>query len=220
MNERPFDPMDKILREALASDAQVPGNLTERIMSRVADTPQQQAASRGNPYRKWFFSAAACLVLAAVALPLALNSHKNAADTATPDMCMTSAAPRDSGDTDEASGEAENRDDSAQRNETTGGTTSKKDADGFTTVPHSTQTDLNDHPFDPIDAALDDADETLKAQGYTLQVLARSETAVQVAAIDSSGNAAADPAVIENAMTAAGFTLSDGWYTIPQEVTP
>lgn len=219
MNERPFDPMDKILREALASDAQVPGDLTERIMSRVADTPQQQAASRGNPYRKWFFSAAACLVLAAVALPLALNSHKNAADTATPDMCMTSAAPRDSGDTDEASGEAENRDDSVQQNETTGGTTSKKDADGFTTVPHSSQTDLNDHPFDPIDAALDDADETLKAQGYTLQVLARSETAVQVAALDSSGNAA-DPAVIENAMTAASFTLSDGWYTIPQEVTP
>ena len=203
MNERPFDPMDKILREALASDAQVPGDLTERIMSRVADTPQQRAASRGNPYRKWFFSAAACLVLAAVALPLALNSHKNAADTATPDMCMTSAAPRDSGDTDEESEEAGNR-----------------DADGFTTVPHSSQTDLNDHPFDPIDAALDDADETLKAQGYTLQVLARSETAVQVAALDSSGNAAADPAVIENAMTAAGFTLSDGWYTIPQEVTP
>ena len=98
MNERPFDPMDKILREALASDAQVPGDLTGRIMSRVADTPQQRAASRGNPYRKWFFSAAACLVLAAVALPLALNSHKNAADTATPDMCVTSAAPRDSGD--------------------------------------------------------------------------------------------------------------------------
>lgn len=220
MNERPFDPMDKILREALASDAQVPGDLTECIMSRVADTPQQRAASRRNPYRKWFFSAAACLVLAAVALPLALNSHKNAADTATPDMCMTSAAPRDSGDTDEASEEAENRDNSVQQNETTGGTTSKKDADGFTTVPHSSQTDLNDHPFDPIDAALDDADETLKAQGYTLQVLARSETAVQVAALDSSGNAAADPAVIENAMTAAGFTLSDGWYTIPQEVTP
>lgn len=220
MNERPFDPMDKILREALASDAQVPGDLTGRIMSRVADTPQQRAASRGNPYRKWFFSAAACLVLAAVALPLALNSHKNAADTATPDMCMTSAAPRDSGDTDEESGEAGNRDDSVQQNETTGGTTSKKDADGFTTVPHSSQTDPNDHPFDPIDAALDDADETLKTQGYTLQVLARSETAVQVAALDSSGNAAADPAVIENAMTAAGFTLSDGWYTIPQEVTP
>lgn len=219
MNERPFDPMDKILREALASDAQVPGDLTGRIMSRVADTPQQRAASRGNPYRKWFFSAAACLVLAAVALPLALNSHKNAADTATPDMCMTSAAPRDSGDTAEASGEAGDRDDSVQRNENAGDPTSKKDADGFTTVPHSTQTDLNDHPFDPIDAALDDADETLKAQGYTLQVLARSETAVQVAAIDSSGNAA-DPAVIENAMTAAGFTLSDGWYTIPQEATP
>ena len=159
-------------------------------------------------------------MLAAVALPLALNSHKNAADTATPDMCVTSAAPRDSGDMDEESEEAGNRDDSVQQNETTGGTTSKKDADGFTTVPHSSQTDLNDHPFDPIDAALDDADETLKAQGYTLQVLARSETAVQVAALDSSGNAAADPAVIENAMTAAGFTLSDGWYTIPQEVTP
>ena len=109
MNERPFDPMDKILREALASDAQVPGDLTGRIMSRVADTPQQRAASRGNPYRKWFFSAAACLVLAAVALPLALNSHKNAADTAMPDMCVTSAAPRDSGDMDEESEEAGNR---------------------------------------------------------------------------------------------------------------
>ena len=44
MTQQPFDPMDKLLREALASDALPPAGLTDRIMARVAETPQHKAA--------------------------------------------------------------------------------------------------------------------------------------------------------------------------------
>ena len=43
MTQQPFDPMDKLLREALASDALPPADLTDRIMARVAETPQHKA---------------------------------------------------------------------------------------------------------------------------------------------------------------------------------
>lgn len=217
MTQQPFDPMDKLLREALESDAQPPAGLTDRIMAQVERTPQERPASRKrSPYRKWFFSAAACLVLAAVALPLALNSHKNAADTteandtAAQDY-MVSAAPDDSAvPQDSVTTDTED----SQRNEQA---SAKKDDDGFITVPNGTQTDLNDQPYDPLDAALDKAAEVLEYQGYTLEVLARTDAEVQVTATDGSGHSPDDPAILENAMTAAGFVLSDGWYTIPQE---
>ena len=217
MTQQPFDPMDKLLREALESDAQPPAGLTDRIMAQVERTPQERPASRKrSPYRKWFFSAAACLVLAAVALPLALNSHKNAADTteandtAAQDY-MVSAAPDDSAvPQDSVTTDTED----SQRNEQA---SAKKDDDGFITVPNGTQTDLNDQPYDPLDAALDKAAEVLEYQGYTLEVLARTDAEVQVTATDGSGHSPDDPAILENAMTAAGFVLSDGWYTIPHE---
>lgn len=217
MTQQPFDSMDKLLREALESDAQPPAGLTDRIMAQVERTPQERPASRKrSPYRKWFFSAAACLVLAAVALPLALNSHKNAADTteandtAAQDYMVSaapddSAVPQDSVTTDT---------DGSQRNEQA---SAKKDDDGFITVPNGTQADLNDQPYDPLDAALDKAAEVLEYQGYTLEVLARTDAEVQVTATDGSGHSPDDPAILENAMTAAGFVHSDGWYTIPQE---
>lgn len=217
MTQQPFDPMDKLLREALESDAQPPAGLTDRIMAQVERTPQERPLSRKKaPYRKWLVSAVACLALAAVALPLALNSHKNAADTteandtAAQDYMVSaapddSAAPQDSVTTDT---------DGSQRNEQA---SAKKDDDGFITVPNGTQTDLNDQPYDPLDAALDKAAEVLEYQGYTLEVLARTDAEVQVTATDGSGHSPDDPAILENAMTAAGFVLSDGWYTIPQE---
>ena len=199
MTQQPFDPMDKLLREALESAAQPPAGLTDRIMAQVEHTPQERPVSRKkDPYRKWLVSAVACLALAAVALPLALNSHQNAADTtesndtAAQDYMVSaapdgSAAPQDSVTTDT---------EGSQRNEQA---SAKKDDDGFTTVPNGIQTDLNDQPYDPLDAALDKAAE------------------VQVTATDGSGHSPDDPAILENAMTAAGFVLSDGWYTIPQE---
>ena len=199
MTQQPFDPMDKLIREALESDAQPPAGLTDRIMAQVEHTPQERPVSRKkDPYRKWLVSAVACLALAAVALPLALNSHQNAADTtesndtAAQDYMVSaapdgSAAPQDSVTTDT---------EGSQRNEQA---SAKKDDDSFTTVPNGIQTDLNDQPYDPLDAALDKAAE------------------VQVTATDGSGHSPDDPAILENAMTAAGFVLSDGWYTIPQE---
>lgn len=217
MTQQPFDPMDKLLREALESDAQPPAGLTDRIMAQVERTPQERPVSRKkSPYRKWLVSAVACLALAAVALPLALNSHQNAADmtesndTAAQDY-MVSAAPDDSAaPKDPVTTDTEG----SQRNEQAN---SKKDDDGFTTVPNGIQTDLNDQPYDPLDAALDKAAEALEHQGYTLEVLARTDAEVQVTATDGSGHSPDDPAILENAMTAAGFVLSDGWYTIPQE---
>ena len=217
MTQQPFDPMDKLLREALESAAQPPAGLTDRIMAQVERTPQERPVSRKKgPYRKWLVSAVACLALAAVALPLALNSHQNAADTtesndtAAQDYMVSAApdgsvAPQDPVTTDT---------EGSQRNEQA---SAKKDDDGFTTVPNGIQTDLNDQPYDPLDAALDKAAEVLEHQGYTLEVLARTDAEVQVTATDGSGHGPDDPAILENAMTAAGFVLSDGWYTIPQE---
>ena len=217
MTQQPFDPMDKLLREALESDVQPPAGLTDRIMAQVERTPQERPVSRKkDPYRKWLVSAVACLALAAVALPLALNSHQNAADTtesndtAAHDYAVSaapdgSAVPKDPVTTDT---------EGSQRNEQA---SAKKDDDGFTTVPNGIQTDLNDQPYDPLDAALDKAAEVLEYQGYTLEVLARTDAEVQVTATDGSGHSPDDPAILENAMTAAGFVLSDGWYTIPQE---
>ena len=194
MTQQPFDPMDKLLREALESDVQPPAGLTDRIMAQVERTPQERPVSRKkDPYRKWLVSAVACLALAAVALPLALNSHQNAADTtesndtAAHDYAVSaapdgSAVPKDPVTTDT---------EGSQRNEQA---SAKKDDDGFTTVPNGIQTDLNDQPYDPLDAALDKAAEVLEYQGYTLEVLARTDAEVQVTATDGSGRSAGRPA--------------------------
>lgn len=45
MTQQPFDPMDKLLREALASDALPPSGLTDRIMAQVERTPQGGSAA-------------------------------------------------------------------------------------------------------------------------------------------------------------------------------
>ena len=42
MTQQPFDPMDKLLREALASDALPPSDLTDRIMAQVENAPGRQ----------------------------------------------------------------------------------------------------------------------------------------------------------------------------------
>lgn len=71
MTQQPFDPMDKLLREALASDALPPSDLTDRIMAQVERTPQGGSAA-SNPkrnYKKWLLTAAACLVIVGAAFP-------------------------------------------------------------------------------------------------------------------------------------------------------
>ena len=226
MTQQPFDPMDKLLREALASDATPPADLADRIMERVSHTPQKRAAARRrSPYRRWLVSAVACLAVAAVALPLALTSQRNAADggdNAAADFAV-GAAP-DDGAAQSTAPVTDSRDDSASADTDTAEgrkqEASRTDEDDFTVLPKDTQANTNDHPYDPMDDALDKAAEVLEYQGYTLEVLARSEAAIQVTAVDALGSTPDDASVVENAMTAAGFTLKDGWYTLAQEVAP
>ena len=46
-----FDEFDKDLREALASEALPPAGFTDRVMARVAETPQQKKTPA--PYRRY-----------------------------------------------------------------------------------------------------------------------------------------------------------------------
>ena len=200
MTQQPFDPMDKLLREALASDALPPADLTDRIMARVAETPQQKPAPARKRRLKWLAAAAACLVIVGAALPTVLNSSapQDAAsnDCAAPDMeYYTSAAPTEgdpdglnTGDMDKA---AESR---------------------------KEQASLTDGA-DALSAALSDADEILYYQGYSLDITARTESAVQAGLVDSNGDSVDSGAILDNAMTAAGFTYADGWYILQTEDT-
>ena len=203
MTQQPFDPMDKLLREALESDALPPADLADRIMAQVAATPQNAARRKKNPYRKWMISAAACLLVAAAAIPLALNSRSmqdGKSDTATMDAAV------DDGDTDNmvaAPAPATDGDAyAAQDNRAEEG--AKKDS-------------AHDQPYDPMDSALDSAAQLLHQQGYVLEVTVRGDTAVQVTASDGSGHPCEDDSIVENAMTAAGFTAADDWYVLTQE---
>ena len=197
MTQQPFDPMDKLLREALESDALPPADLTDRIMAQVAATPQNAARRKKNPYWKWMVSAAACLVVAAAAIPLALNSRSRqdamsdmaAVDDSREEDMVTSAVPGS---------------DTCDMQENRTGEAAKQDS-------------AHDQPYDPMDSALDSAAHLLEQQGYVLEVTVRGDTAVQVTASDGSGHPCEDNSIIENAMTAAGFTASDDWYVLTQE---
>ena len=68
-------------------------------------------------------------------------------------------------------------------------------------------------------AALSDADEVLYYQGYSLDVIARTENAVQAGLVDSNGDPVDNGAILDNAMTAAGFAYADGWYILTSEDT-
>lgn len=184
-----FDPMDKALREALASDATPPADLTERIMARVAETPQAQPASGPRRYRRWLVSAAACLVIAGAALPLALQNrqetNEHAVNDTAPPMVEYAA-----GSDEPSSGELMMK-------------SSCADAAGA------------------LDGALGAAEELLRARGYGLDVIARTEDAVQAGLLDGSGDAVDNGGILEEAMTAAGFTYADGWYILtPEEKIP
>ena len=87
-NEWENDGFDELLRDALASDAALSGDFTERLMEQVRRTPQEKAKNR--PYKKILAAVAACAVIAA-AIPLVMP-HGNSmasADNAAPMMDMT-----------------------------------------------------------------------------------------------------------------------------------
>ena len=200
MTQQPFDPMDKLLREALASDALPPADLTDRIMARVAETPQHKAAPARKRRLKWL-AAAACLAIVGAALPMALNG--SAPQDAASNDC---AAPPDT-------------------NYYTSVAPTEGDPDGLNTAdPDKAVESRKEQPVmidgtDALSAALSDADEALYCQGYALDVIARTENAVQAGLVDSNGDPVDNGAILDNAMTAAGFAYADGWYILQAEET-
>ena len=146
-------------------------------------------------------SAAACLVVAAAAIPLALNSRSR--QDAMSDMAAVDAAVDDSR-TEDMVTSAVPGSDTCDMQENRVGEVAKKES-------------AHDQPYDPMDTALDSAARLLHQQGYVLEVTVRGDTAVQVTASDGSGHPCEDNSIIENAMTAAGFTASDDWYVLTQE---
>lgn len=228
-----FDEFDKDLREALASEALPPAGFTDRVMARVAETPQQKKTPA--PYRRWLVSAAACLVVAAALIPLlrsgGLGSKESCdmaaadtgADAADQQMMMQSApsafgAPdentsqdiaqqKNGADTGEGSGSAGNTD--------TAPADTVDDTDTTGKAPRH-DTEYAAAPSSAMDDALVRAADTLTAQGYTLTVTGRRDDAVQVTLTDDTG-APAD-AVLTAAMEAEGFTAAaDGWYTYEED---
>ena len=227
-----FDEFDKDLREALASEALPPAGFTDRVMARVAETPQQKKTPA--PYRRWLVSAAACLVVAAALIPLlrsgGLGSKDSydmaAADTGAADeqTAMKSAPPasgapegnasqniaqqKNGADTGEGSGSAGNAD--------TAPADTVDDTDTAGKAPRH-DTEYAVAPSSAMDDALVRAADTLTAQGYTLTVAGRRDDAVQVTLTDDTG-APAD-AVLTAAMEAEGFTAADNnWYTYEEDI--
>ena len=200
MTQQPFDPMDKLLREALASDALPPADLTDRIMARVAETPQHKAAPARKRRLKWL-AAAACLAIVGAALPMALNG----------------SAPQDAASNDCAAPPDTNY--YASTAPTEGSPDGLNTADTDKAVESRKEQPVMIDGTDALSAALSDADEALYCQGYALDVIARTENAVQAGLVDSNGDPVDNGAILDNAMTAAGFAYADGWYILQAEET-
>lgn len=203
MTQQPFDPMDKLLWEALASDALPPADLTDRIMARVAETPRQRSAPARKRYLKWVAAAAACLVIVGAALPMVLNG--GAKQDAASNDC---AAPPDTNYY-------------AAIAPTEGSPDGLNTADTDKAVESRKEQPVMIDGTDALSAALAAADEALYCQGYALDVTARTENAVQAGLVDGNGDPVDNGGILDNAMTAAGFTYADGWYILsPEETAP
>lgn len=203
MTQQPFDPMDKLLREALASDALPPADLTDRIMARVAETPRQRSAPARKRYLKWVAAAAACLVIVGAALPMVLNG--GAKQDAASNDC---AAPPDTNYY-------------AAIAPTEGSPDGLNTADTDKAVESRKEQPVMIDGTDALSVALAAADEALYCQGYALDVTARTENAVQAGLVDGNGDPVDNGGILDNAMTAAGFTYADGWYILsPEETAP
>ena len=201
MTQQPFDPMDKLLREALDSDVLPPADLTDRIMARVAETPQQKPIPARKHYLKWVAAAAACLVIVGAALPMVLHGSAKQ-DAASND----NAAPPDT-EYYASVAPADGNSDGLNSSDTDKAAESRKE-----------QSLLTDGT-DALSAALSAADEMLYYQGYSLDVTARTKNAVQAGLVDTNGDPVDNGGILDNAMTAAGFTYADGWYILSSEET-
>lgn len=195
-----FDELDQELREALAWEALPSAGFTDRVMARVARTPQQKKTSA--PYRKWLVSAAACLAVAAALIPLVRSGGLTGAGSAGNDTVAGSAnlepsmqsMPAASADGNEAAG-----DNVQQKLREDAGDQDKAAEDLTLSDPLS------------MEDALTSAAEALREQGWDLTVVDRQDNAVRVTLTAADG-ASGDQALLDETMESAGFTAAGDWY--------
>ena len=121
-------------------------------------------------------------------------ADENSAERLAPDDAMDGAVPSDR--------EAQQKSDAGK--DMTGGCPDGENL--YTAAPART-----------MDAALAHAAEALDQQGFVLTVAAREGSAVQVLLTDAAGGIG-DPAVLDAAMEAEGFTAADNnWYTYEED---
>ena len=172
-------------------------------MARVAETPRQRSAPAGKHTLKWV-AAAACLVIVGAALPMVLHGQSAPQDAASNDC----AAPPDTNYY-------------ASTAPTEGSPDGLNTADTDKAVESRKEQPVMVDGTDALSAALAAADEALYCQGYALDVTARTENAVQAGLVDGNGDPVDNGGILDNAMTAAGFTWADGWYILsPEETAP
>ena len=187
-----FDELDQELREALAWEALPSAGFTDRVMARVARTPQQKKTPA--PYRKWLVSAAACLAVAAALIPLVRSAgNDTVAGSANLEPSMQSM-PAASADGNEAAG-----DNAQQKLREDAGDQDKAAEDLTLSDPLS------------MEDALTSAAEALREQGWDLTVVDRQDNAVQVTFTAADG-ASGDQALLDETMESAGFTAAGDWY--------
>lgn len=186
-----FDELDQELREALALEALPSAGFTDRVMARVARTPQQKKTPA--PYRKWLVSAAACLAVAAALIPLARSGGVTGAGSANLELSMQSM-PDASADDNGAAG-----DNTQQKLREDAGDQDNAGGDLTLSDPLS------------MEDALTSAAEALREQGWDLTVVDRQDNAVQVTLTAADG-ASGDQALLDETMESAGFTAAGDWY--------
>ena len=196
-----FDELDQELREALALEALPSAGFTDRVMARVARTPQQKKTPA--PYRKWLVSAAACLVVAAALIPLVRSGGLTGAESAGNDTVAGSAGLEPSmqsmpaASADEKNGAA--GDNTQQKLREDAGDQDNAGGDLTLSAPFS------------MEDALTSAAEALREQGWDLPVVDRQDNAVQVTLTAADG-ASGDQALLDETMESAGFTAAGDWY--------
>lgn len=196
-----FDKLDQELREALALEALPSAGFTDRVMARVARTPQQKKPPA--PYRKWLVSAAACLAVAAALIPLVRSGGLTGAESAGNDTVAGSANL-------ELSMQSM-PDASADGNEAAGNGTQQKLREDAVDQDNGAAKDLTLSDPLSMEDALTSAAEALREQGWDLTVVDRQDNAVQVTLTAADG-ASGDQALLDETMESAGFTAAGDWY--------
>lgn len=196
-----FDELDQELREALALEALPSAGFTDRVMARVAQTPQQKKTPA--PYRKWLVSAAACLVVAAALIPLVHSGGLTGAESAGNDTVAGSAGLEPSMQSMPAA--------SADDNGAAGDNTQQKLREDAVDQDNGVAEDLTLSDPLSMEDALTSAAEALREQGWDLTVVDRQDNAVQVTLTAADG-ASGDQALLDETMESAGFTAAGDWY--------